>query len=66
MNEAQIIDGLRSGKALMVDRKDCPHLPFLMMLEKQGKVTSQLITHGEQSSALRFSWNFNRSKGELK
>lgn len=52
----QIIEGLKAGHALMIDRKDAPELQDLLEMEREGLVTSRLIVFDEQSSALRFCW----------
>lgn len=52
----QLIDGLKRGRSLMVDRRDAPELADLMELERQSLVKSELVVHDEQSSALRFRW----------
>lgn len=57
LTKDQIIAGLKTGRSLMVDRKDAPELEDLLQLEKEGLVTSKLITFDEQSSALKFTWN---------
>lgn len=56
MTREQMIEGLKSGKTLNVDRCDAPELPELWELEKQGLVTSKLKEIDEQSSVLKFRW----------
>lgn len=56
LSREEIIEGLKSGRALMVDRKDAPELLDLTDLEREGLVTSQLIEIDEQSSVRRFVW----------
>jgi hypothetical protein len=51
-----MIAGLKAGRTLMLDRRDAPELDDLMELERQGLVTSQMVNHDEQSSALRWRW----------
>jgi hypothetical protein len=55
-SEEQILAGLQAGRTLNVDRRDAPELPFLLDLERQGKVTSKLKEFDEQSSVLKFRW----------
>lgn len=52
----QMINGLKSGMTLVVDRIDAPELPELQELERQGIVTSEFVEYDEQSSALKFRW----------
>ena len=52
----EMIAGLKAGRTLMLDRKDAPELDDLMELERLGLVTSQMVYHDEQSSALRWRW----------
>lgn len=52
----QIIAGLKAGRTLMLDRIDAPELAGLQDLERQGLVTSQMVHHDEQSSAIRWRW----------
>jgi len=52
----QMIEGLKSGKVLVVDRKDAPELQELLEMEGQGLVVSQFMEYDEQSSALKFWW----------
>ncbi len=52
----QIIEGLKAGRTLNVDRSDAPELEDLRELEKQGLVTSELKDIDEQSSVLEFRW----------
>lgn len=52
----QLIEGLKAGRSLMVDRKDAPELEDLLEMEREGLVESKLITFDEQSSALKFTW----------
>lgn len=56
LSKEQIIEGLKAGRSLMVDRRDAPELQDLLELERQGLVESKLIEFDEQSSALRFRW----------
>lgn len=59
MNEDDILRGLQAGKTLVVDRRDCPFLDFLLDLERSGEVVSEFVEYDEQSSALKFRWNRN-------
>lgn len=52
----QIVDGLKSGKTLTLDRKDAPELQDLLELEKLGLVTQQFIQIDEQSSVIKWRW----------
>lgn len=56
LTKDQIINGLKAGRSLMVDRKDAPELEDLLELERAGLVVSKLIVFDEQSSALKFTW----------
>jgi hypothetical protein len=56
LTKEQMIEGLKAGRSLMVDRKDAPELPELLELERQGLVESRLVEFDEQSSALKFWW----------
>lgn len=59
LTKEQMIAGLKAGRSLMVDRRDAPELEDLLALEREGLVTSRLITFDEQSSALKFTWKRN-------
>ena len=52
----EMVEGLKAGRTLVVDRKDAPELPELLEMERQGLVTSKLVEYDEQSSALKFRW----------
>lgn len=52
----ELLAGLKAGRTLVVDRCDAPELPDLLDLEREGHVTSQLVEHDQQSSALKFRW----------
>lgn len=56
LTKQQMIDGLKAGHTLYVDRRDAPELPELLAMEADGLVVSKLIEYDEQSSALRFRW----------
>lgn len=64
MSKEQIIEGLKAGKTLCVDRIDAPELEDLLELERQGLVTQRLVEIDEQSSVLKFRWK--KAKGKLK
>lgn len=52
----EMVAGLQAGRTLMLDRRDAPELEDLRELERQGLVTSELVIHDEQSSAIRWRW----------
>lgn len=52
----EIIEGLKAGHSLFLDRADAPELEDLLDLEKQGLVTKELIHFDEQSSAMKWRW----------
>lgn len=52
----KIIEGLKQGKTLCVDRSDAPELQDLLELEKQGLVTSEMTSADVQCSVLKFRW----------
>ena len=52
----QMIEGLKAGKCLRVDRKDAPELPELLEMEEQGLVRSKLVEVDEQYSYRAFWW----------
>lgn len=56
MIKEQMIEGLKAGKILNVDRRDAPELQELHELESQGLVKSRLHEIDEQSSVLKFWW----------
>ncbi len=55
MTRDELLVGFRSGRTLIVDRKDAPALPLLLEMEREGLIVSELVQYDEQSSALRFS-----------
>jgi len=57
MTRAEIEFRLQSGKTLCVDRRDCPELPVLLAMEREGLVKSRLVEVDEQCSVLKFWWN---------
>lgn len=56
LTKDQIIQGLKAGRTLNIDRSDAPELDDLRNLEKQGLVESRLVEVDEQSSVLKFRW----------
>lgn len=52
----QIIEGLKAGRTLTVDRRDAPELNDLFALEKEGLVTQEFVQFDEQSSAVKWRW----------
>lgn len=56
MTKEEMIVGLKSGRTLVVDRKDAYVLPWLGELHSEGKVTSEFVEYDDQSSALKFRW----------
>lgn len=52
----QLIDGLKAGRTLVMDRRDAPELDDLLELEAQGLVTQEFVTFDEQSSAVKWRW----------
>jgi hypothetical protein len=52
----QIVDGLRAGRTMNVDRKDAPELEDLLDLERQGLVEQRLVVIDEQSSVVKWRW----------
>lgn len=56
MTKEQIIDGLKAGMVLNVDRRDAPELEDLFELERQGLVIQEFIQIDEQSSVVKWRW----------
>lgn len=54
MNELEIMAGLKAGKTLCVDRKDFPHLSWLLKLAEQGVLVAELVQMDSQSSVMKF------------
>jgi hypothetical protein len=52
----QIIEGLKAGRTLNMDRRDAPELADLLELERQGLVTQQLVIIDDQSSVIKWRW----------
>jgi hypothetical protein len=59
----QIIEGLKAGRTLTMDRTDAPELDDLFELERQGLVTQQFVVIDEQSSAVK--WRWKKEKADL-
>lgn len=53
MTREEILDGLRAGKTLCIDRRDSPALPIVMDLQAEGLATTELVQQDEQSSVLK-------------
>lgn len=60
MNREEIIAGLNAGKRLHVDRRDCPHLPWLMEKAEAGELEADFRPVDEQYSYMIF----RRAKGK--
>jgi len=56
MTRDEMIEGLKRGKTLAVDRRDAPELEDLLDLQAEGLVESELIEVDEQYSVLKFRW----------
>lgn len=52
----QLIEGLKAGRTLVVDRRDAPELDDLLDLERQGLVAQEFVQFDEQSSAVKWRW----------
>ena len=52
----QIVEGLKAGRTLMVDRSDAPELEDIIDLKNEGLVTTELIEIDTQSTALKVRW----------
>jgi hypothetical protein len=50
LTKEQMIAGLKSGKTLVVDRRDAPELPELLEMERAGLVESRFVEYDEQSA----------------
>ncbi len=55
--QEEILAGLKSGRTLIVQRKDDPNLPFLMELHSQGLINMEMVDIDSQSSCMRITWN---------
>jgi hypothetical protein len=56
MTKEQMIEGLKAGRTLIVDRRDAPELKDLLELQEQGLVESTMVHYDEQSSAAKWKW----------
>lgn len=56
LTKEQMIEGLKQGRTLCVDRRDAPELPELMELAHQGLVKYEFF-EGDQYSVLKFRWS---------
>lgn len=56
----QIISGLKSGRSIIVDRKDAPELDDLLELHKQGLIDFKIIEVDDQSTIAKFWWKNER------
>ena len=56
LSRADIIAGLKAGRTLVIDRRDAPELQDLLELEREGKVTQELVQFDEQSSGIKWRW----------
>ena len=52
----EILDGLKAGRTLVIQRKDDPNLPYLNELVNVGLVDNELVQYDEQGSVLKFRW----------
>lgn len=57
MTLEEAIEGLKAGKKLRVDRRDCPILPQLLMMQSEGTLKQEFVEVDEQYSYVEFSWN---------
>lgn len=55
MELKEAIAGLKAGRTLVVDRKDCPILPELLKMVDEGKLESTFVEY-DQGSAIKFKW----------
>ena len=56
MTRSEILAGLKSGRTLVIDRKDEPNLPWLLELADRGQLKATYVEYDEQSSAIKFTW----------
>ena len=56
LTKEQIIEGLKAGRTLIVDRCDAPELEDLSDLQAQGLVENTMVYYDEQSSAIKWKW----------
>lgn len=62
----EMLEGLRAGRTLCVDRSDAPELEELLEWERRGLITSELVQIDEQSSVLKFRWRKERENEDRK
>ena len=55
-SKEELIAGLRAGRVAVIVRRDAPELQDLVVLERDGYVTSELVETDEQSTVLKFRW----------
>lgn len=60
----QMIEGLKAGGTICVDRIDAPELPELRKLEQEGYVKSLMVYPDSQSSVLKFYWALSGTEQE--
>ena len=56
LTKEQMIEELKKGHTLCIDRIDAPELPELLQMEQEGLITSKLVEVDEQSSFRKFWW----------
>lgn len=54
MTREEILEGLKQGRTLVIDRRDAPALPICLALESEGLATQEFVQYDEQSSAVKF------------
>lgn len=52
----QLIEGLKAGQTMVVDRRDAPELQDLMELEQQGLVQHYWVNINDQHSVVKWLW----------
>ena len=52
----EVIEGLKAGRTIVIDRRDAPVLPLVLELESQGLVETEVVQIDEQSSKMRAWW----------
>ena len=57
ISKEELIAGLRAGRVACIVRRDAPELQDLVVLERDGYVTSELVETDEQSTVLKFRWH---------
>lgn len=56
LTKEQMIEGLKRGRRLRVDRCDAPELSELEAMQREGLVVSELVEVDEQYSYREFAW----------